>query len=332
MPGFITHLIFGEQTQSFIDYKQTNAIIENHHTCFALGLQGPDIFFYHIPAYIFYKQNIGNVMHNQNVMLFFENLINARNSFEDNHDRRICDAYIIGFIGHYSLDVTCHPYIYFKSNHFSNLKRGKSYDFGKHVSLETDIDHLILQHYKKILPSQFDYGVAVEPSTHEKEIIAELLYKSINLTYIDNTVHHGTVQHAINSFIKLNRLMNDPTGKKKHTVRKIEQILFKHCVISAMIPSDKKIKYSDPCNEAHNSWYNPWYPELLRSESVYDLMNKTMPIYLARIELYMKACGYEIITENILDSFEETKTYLHYRNKLLSNLSDVSYTKGLPIQ
>lgn len=331
MPGFITHLIFGEQTKSFIESNQTNKLLDNHKECFNLGLQGPDIFFYHIPAYLFYKKNIGNLMHRQSVMLYFENLINSRNSFEDNHDRRICDSYIIGFIGHYSLDVTCHPYIYYKSDHFNNLKHSKSFDFGKHVSLETDIDHLILQHYKKLLPSQFDYGAAVEISAHEKEVISELLYKSINLTYIDNTVRHSTIKHAINSFIKLNKLMNDPTGKKKHRVRKIEQIIFKHCVISAMIPSDKKIKYTDPCNEQHNTWRNPWYQDIPHSESVYDLLNKTMPIYLTRIDLYMKSCGYESVTENLLDSFEETKTFLHYRNKLLSNLSDISYISGLPL-
>ncbi len=330
MPGFITHLIFGDQTQSFIDSKETSKLLESHQTSFGLGLQGPDIFFYHIPAYLFYKENIGTVMHKQNVMLFFENLINARNSFEDNHDRRICDAYIIGFIGHYSLDVTCHPYIYYKSNHFNNLKRSKSYDFGKHVSLETDIDHIVLKHYKKLLPSQFDYGAAVEPSKHESAVIAELLFNTINNTFLFNQIRLGTIIHAIKSFIKLNRLMNDPTGKKKHSVRKIEQVIFKHCVISAMIPSDKIIKYQDPCNELHNSWFNPWYPEIPRSESIFDLMNKTMPTYLERIDLYMKSCGYETFTD-ILDSFDETKTFLHYRNRLLANLSDVSYITGLPI-
>lgn len=331
MPGFITHLIFGEQTKSFIESRETVKILDSHQSCFGLGLQGPDIFFYHIPAYLLYKNNIGNIMHRSNIMLFFENLINARNSFEDNHDRRICDAYILGFIGHYSLDVTCHPYIYYKSDHFTNLKRSSSYDFGKHVSLETDIDHVILQHYKNLLPSQFDYSSAVTPSKHEKTVLAQLLFRSINNTFTNNKTHIGTITHAINSFIKLNKLMKDPSGKKKAKVRKIEQFVFKHCVISAMIPSDRKIKYVDPCNIQHNTWHNPWYPEQNHSESIFDLMNKTMPVFLERIDLYMKSCGYETTNEDYSDSFEETKKYLYFRNRFLSNISDISYITGLPI-
>lgn len=331
MPGFITHLIFGEQTQSFIDSKEASILLESHQTAFALGLQGPDIFFYHIPAYICYKKNIGNVMHRHNTMLFFENLINARNSFDDNHERRICDAYILGFIGHYSLDITCHPYIYFKSDHFNNIKRSGSYDFGKHVSLETDIDHIVLKHYKDLLPSQFDYAAAVSPSKHSQEIISLMLHQAINTTFTDNTVRIGTIKGAIKSFIKLNHAMQDPTGKKKRRVRKIEQLIFKHCVISAMIPSDTKIKYNDPCNEFHNEWHNPWNPDIPRSESIFDLINKTMPVYLERISLYMKACGYETNEEVNIDSITETKTLLHYRNQLLASISDLSYLNGLPL-
>lgn len=332
MPGFITHLFFGEQTLSFIESKEAISVLEAHKTTFALGLQGPDIFFYHIPAYFFYEKNIGNIIHKKSVMFFFENLINARNTFEDNHERRICDAYILGFIGHYSLDVACHPYIYFKSNHFNNIKRSNAYDFGKHVSLETDIDHVVLQHYKNLNPSQFDYAGSVTPSKNEQRVISLLLQTAINKTFVNNKIYRKTITGAINSFIKLNRAMNDPTGKKKRRVRKIEQIIFKHCVISAMIPSDTKLKYNDPCNEFHNEWENPWYPEIPRTDSIFDLINKTMPLFIGRIELYMKSCGYLSDTENSLDSIEETKTYLHYRNQLLSNLSDLSYLTGLPLE
>lgn len=332
MPGFITHLTFGEQSLSFIESTDTKTLIEKHMTAFGLGLQGPDIFFYHIPAYLFYKKNIGNVMHRQKVMLFFDYLLDARNSFEDAHERRICDAYIIGFIGHYSLDVTCHPYIYFKSDHFNNIKRSGVYDFGRHVSLETDIDHEILMHYRSILPSEFDYAAAVRPSENSKRVIAELLFKTINRTFPENKVRLGTIKNAINSFINLNHLMHDPTGKKKRRVRKIEQVFFKCAVISSMIPSDTIIKYIDPCNSKHSNWSNPWNPMVNKTESVFDLINQTMPTYIERIDLYMKACGNSNDIDPELDSVLETQQYLHFRNKFLANISDLSYLSGLPIE
>jgi hypothetical protein len=322
MPGFITHLSFGEQSLSFIESSYTKDLLDKHITAYGLGLQGPDIFFYHIPAYILYKKNIGNVMHRERVMLFFESLINARNDFDDTHSRRICDAYILGFIGHYSLDIVCHPYIYFKSDHFNNLKRGCAYDFGRHVSLETDIDHEVLMHYKKLLPSQFDYAKAICPSDNEKRVIATLLFNAITQTFPEYHIHFGTIRHAIDSIINLNHAMNDPKGKKKKHIRRIEQAFFKCAVISSMIPSDTIIKYQDPCNNEHANWHNPWNPDINRDESIFDLINTTMPKYIERINLYMNSVN---------ESTEDTEQILHYRNQLLANLSDLSYLSGLPL-
>ena len=331
MPGFITHLIFGQQSLSFIDSKDTVSIIERHPTSFALGLQGPDIFFYHAPAYIFYRKNIGNVMHNERVMLFFERLFNARNTFDDGHSRRICDAYILGFIGHYSLDTSCHPYIYYKSDHFNNIKKSAKYDFGRHVSLETDIDHLVLQKYRQLLPSQYDYAAAISPSDNEQRVISKLLYLAITGTYPEYKIKLNTISHSIKSIIKLNHLMVDPKGIKKRRLRKLEQLFFKCAFISSIIPSNTIIKYKDPCNISNGVWYNPWNPSITRNESIFDLINQTMPEYLKRIDLYMKSCGDSIIDEVTSDSYTETNEILHYRNQLLAHLSDLSYLTGLPL-
>ncbi len=331
MPGFITHLSFGEQSISFINSEDTKDLINRHSAAFALGLQGPDIFFYHLPAYIFYKKNIGNVMHSNRVMAFFDNLFDARNSFDDGHTRRICDAYIIGFMGHYSLDVSCHPYIYYKSDHFNNLKISGKYDFGRHVSLETDIDHVVLDHYRHLLPSEFDYASAIRPSENSINVIANLLFIAINRTFPEYKMRFGTIKNAIKSIIKLNHMMNDPTGKKKKNVRKIEQLLFKCAFISSMIPSDTIIKYNDPCNLNHEKWFNPWDNSKKRTESIFDLFNQTMPLFIERIDLYMKSCGDTTILDTDLDSAGETNLILHYRNQLLTSLSDLSYLSGLPL-
>ncbi len=332
MPGFITHLTFGEQSLSFIDSKETISLLETHKTAFALGLQGPDLFFYHIPSYICYKHNIGNIIHRNRVMHFFNSLFDVRNSFDDNKARRICDAYILGFIGHYSLDVTCHPYIYFKSEHLKNLVRGNLYDFGKHVSLETDIDHLVLEHYRQLKPSQFDYAAAVCPPEDEQLVIARILYLAIDRTFPEHKIRFSSAKGAIKSFIRLNRWMHDPSGKKKRRIRKIEQLFFKYAAISSMIPSDTIIKYSDPCNTFHNTWHNPWNPSIPMTDSIYDLINKTMPTFIERIELYMKSSDSSAFLDSNMDSISETNQYLHYRNKLLQHLSDLSYLSGLPLE
>ena len=98
-----------------------------------------------------------------------------------------------------------------------------------------------------------------------------------------------------------------------------------------MIPSDTIIKYNDPCNMEHSKWCNPWNPSDTSTDSVFDLINKSMPEYIERIDLYMKSCGDTAFLDNDLDVESETNQYLHYRNLLLVNLSDLSYLSGLPL-
>ena len=125
--------------------------------------------------------------------------------------------------------------------------------------------------------------------------------------------------------------MHDPSGHKKNRVRRIEQLIFKCAVISSMIPSDTIVKYNDPCNLLHNEWHNPWNPSIPRTESVLDLINKSMGNYINRMDMYMKAVGVTSFVDMDLDPSSETNNYLYYRNRLLVNLSDLSYLSGLPL-
>ena len=125
--------------------------------------------------------------------------------------------------------------------------------------------------------------------------------------------------------------MHDPSGHKKNRVRRIEQLIFKCAVISSMIPSDTMVKYNDPCNWLHNEWHNPWNPSIPRTESVLDLINKSMGNYINRMDMYMKVVGVTSFVDMDLDPSSETNNYLYYRNRLLVNLSDLSYLSGLPL-
>ena len=69
----------------------------------------------------------------------------SRFLFPKGKKRQIAESYIAGFIGHYLLDTTCHPYVYDRSKSCSDSATA----FAPHVYLETDIDTAFLRHYKK---------------------------------------------------------------------------------------------------------------------------------------------------------------------------------------
>ena len=72
MPGFRAHYFFGDESEKAME--TTPEFILNHRNVYNLGQQGPDIFFYSPQAHLFYKKNIGFVMHADRVMSFFQNL------------------------------------------------------------------------------------------------------------------------------------------------------------------------------------------------------------------------------------------------------------------
>ena len=110
MPGFRAHYFFGDESEKA--FEKTPEFILKHRNVYNLGQQGPDIFFYSPQAHLFYPKNIGFVMHSMRVMSFFQNLFLSREGFLNKEDLEIVDAYICGFMGHYSLDTVAHPYIH----------------------------------------------------------------------------------------------------------------------------------------------------------------------------------------------------------------------------
>lgn len=110
MPGFTTHYLFGVDACRRLTSTSMHNMIRRDHSAYALGLQGPDLFFYSLPSYLMHRKNIGDLAHRKDTGQFFANLLQSRKLFAGKkHSLSIADAYICGFMGHYTLDCTIHP-------------------------------------------------------------------------------------------------------------------------------------------------------------------------------------------------------------------------------
>ena len=113
MPGFTTHYLFGVDACRRLTSTSMHNMIRRDHSAYALGLQGPDLFFYYLPSYLMHRKNIGDLAHRKDTGQFFANLLQSRKLFAGKkHSLSIADAYICVFMGHYTLDCTIHPYVY----------------------------------------------------------------------------------------------------------------------------------------------------------------------------------------------------------------------------
>lgn len=316
MPGFFTHYFFGVTTLEKETPSEIPLGIKNYPNSFHIGLQGPDIFFYYIPAYLFRKKNIGNVMHKDQVLNYFNALLSFRNQLSSKKEKQIADAYILGFIGHYSLDTYTHPYVFARCNH-NKYKSQYSLDFGRHVQLETDIDRAVLWKFQYHLPSHFGAGETIALSKEEATVISSLVAQGTKAIYPDYCLSSFHVKGAMSCMKWANRLMHDPFGWKKTIVRKIELLLFHHPVISSMIPSDKTYYFKDPCNTLGKYWRHPFLKNVTSNESFFHLFQSAAEAYLERIYLYKKA----------ISSSEKQIDF----SSLVSHLGNCSYDSGLPL-
>lgn len=174
MPGFTTHYLFGLNSFRELEEPDLVSCIRKFPHAFCMGLQGPDIFFYYLPSYLRSSGNIGQLAHHKNTGVFLTQLLKSKDLFLEETEQQIAISYICGFLGHYVLDTTCHPYIFAKS-HYGTYDKGY---FGHHVYLETDIDAELLTYYKNCAPSEFNQSATLHISRKERHIIASLLLKT----------------------------------------------------------------------------------------------------------------------------------------------------------
>lgn len=312
MPGFRSHYFFGDECVKAMD--QVPQCILNHRNVYNLGQQGPDIFFYCPQAHLFYPKNVGFMMHSDRVNAFFYALLKTREHFTRPEHLEVVDAYILGFIGHYSLDTVAHPYVHDRAEKMK-YRHEFSKSFGIHVLLETDIDNDNVRHFVGCEPIEFNHYDTILVTKEEREIVALLLEGAISETYPENVMKNKHVKKAIIFSRKLFKMMVDPKGRKKAFVRWIDMTFFKHIFLSAVISKDDEQTYEDPCNLTHHEYKNPWKPEMKITKDFYELMDEAKVNYLRRLDLFMKT------------SPRDEKSY----ENLLLDLGDLSYDSGLPL-
>lgn len=283
MPGFVTHYVFGKKAIGI--YGQNQSVladyINEHREIYDMGLQGPDMFFYYFLSKVFYKRNIGSIMHTKDIGKFKKNFLEICLEEKNDGKRRIGLSYLAGFVGHCALDCTCHPYVYAVTDY---AHKGKNY-FSKHVDLETGIDYIYagrilgadLYEYRK--KDSFDIN------SDETKYLAELYVKAIKKTYPNIKITKMRMRFIINIFKHNNIVFTDRFGVKKKIVSFIEEVLLKRKTISPMfVVKNEKRNDKDVMNESRKIWISPWETDKKRNESFDMLFDKALNRYEYALE------------------------------------------------
>lgn len=128
MPAAYAHIRFGREQALPGKY---GALPRNFPQLYTVGLQGPDLLFYHNPVFSTAKVREGHRLHAMTGQAFFKAAIDAYKKAPS--DGAL--AYLFGVLGHYCLDSRVHPLV-------NQLVTSQQID---HVALETEFDRFLQQ-------------------------------------------------------------------------------------------------------------------------------------------------------------------------------------------
>lgn len=251
MPDFWTHIIAGQEMIEKSDDKELSKLIDKNQKIFNFGCQGPDFFFYSdFWPWIREKKGteLGDRLHHEKTgELILESVCYLKKIKEESLDREYKKllTYFFGFISHYVLDFSTHPFIFQKAGEGNPHKR-----------MEMELDIIVMrekwgQDPVSISPLKaFDLGddLPVFIQNYYLFIIKKLFSLKKEGSYINNSYQ---------DFKKYHRIFYSP-HKIKSTVIKLVDSLFSRDIALYSYAENKRFKLFVEAELDYESFYREY--------------------------------------------------------------------------
>lgn len=290
MPAFSTHYIFAkemmENLKEFADFEiNENAVL--------IGAQGPDIFFFH-RAFPWQKgkplRKLGSSLHREKPGILLNKLYNYCHTTNSS----IAKSYAFGFILHYVLDRSCHPYVYYLQNKITE-KKAEFNPHSAHNIIELSLDSLMLSLHLDIeKPTLFETEHTIKITENELSEISDEIAFLADISYQD-------AKTAILDMKYMQRLLLDKNGKKKTAIATLEKITLpftKNFLLSAYFRTDDLEKAKKYANIYNCKWKSPFCEKTSR-KSFFDLFEKAKDDAEALLIKWQSGANGEEITNNL---------------------------------
>jgi len=266
MPSQILHTLFGEDLIAGIDKRleretlgggqrrrKLTVLIEAHRSTFALGCQGPDIFYHNRhsrPVGLEY----GTLLHRRGMGSFSSRLLEL--TLPNDHFKEhspILAAYALGFMTHAFLDRSTHPFIVYKSCRLPLGTQGPLSDARLHAFFERILDVLMLKQLRGLDLASWDgEGLLAQTCREADAPLKVLLQRALTLTF---------PERAGNDANLISRIENAFTDAVafyhfSFTARSTRQLPVRKEAFAYLHPVDLP-RGIDFLNEEKRTWCNP---------------------------------------------------------------------------
>ena len=275
-----------------------------------IGAQGPDYVYYVLKKKHQVKAHtLGNTLHNQDTKAFLLNLM--AEAIKEVSEAHL--AYCLGFLTHYALDVTLHPYIYYYTGLYHEHDETTHAYAGLHLRFERKVDVAFMQHHASTLLHKQALLPRVLPFKAFPDTLKKTLDTVIKKTY-DVTDAGALFAMGYRTMRRVYRVfVHDPTTLKQRVLRLLESYKKPKVLYYQDLSHAQTITDFDYLNCQKNPWRHPVTGKR-QTASVLELYEIA----------YHKA---QALIEAAKDAYQKKDASL-----LASHLENASYDSGLPLE
>ncbi|MBQ6497695.1 MAG: zinc dependent phospholipase C family protein [Bacilli bacterium] len=309
MPATITHAFFAKDVYDILPEEIVQKLDIDRLRMFSQGVDS--LMFYNLFSIFPGKEirRFQGYFHNHTTQEFFVTLLKYIK--DNNIDDIDTYTFLVGFICHYALDSTIHPYVVYKTGRF-NKKNPSTYKYNNvHAFMEAYIDNDMVRRRLKRNPYSFNFT----KFCFDTKPFSSSLDKTIDYTF-SHTFNRQDMSKIYYKSLKqmkwsLRIFRKDRFGVKKFIYQLVDTFTPRRCYRFEAISYHYPLKdYHNYLNNDHTLWRNPCIYDMTSTESF--------------IDLYLKAI--QFAKELTYKSFD----YLNNENINLKKVfTNISYVTGL---
>lgn len=276
MPATITHAYFAKDIYDILPNDIKDNLDLKRIKMF--GQSTDSLMFYNLFSILPGKKirKFDNYFHSHKTQEFFLNLIEYIKEKDLSRDKDV-SSFLVGFICHYVLDSTIHPYVVYKTGQFDRDKPS-TYKYNNiHGFMEAFIDNDMVRRRDKSNPYVFPLGkfcFSLEKfSSRLNRTIDYVFYKTYKVENMSK-IYYKSLKQMRNALVIFRK---DKYGIKKNIYKFIDtfttQRTYRFEAVSYHYPLEDKHNF---LNSNHREWRNPVVYDMTSTESFIDLYLKAL--------------------------------------------------------
>ena len=276
MPATVTHSYFAKDIYEIMPSEIKEKLDINRVKMFGQCVDA--LMFYNLFSILPGKKirKFDKYFHTHKTQDFFVNLINFIKENDLSNDKDV-SSFLVGFICHYMLDSTVHPYVIYKTGEFDRKKPSRYKYNNIHAFMETFLDNDMIRRRNKTNP----YGFPIGKFCFDLRKFSSSLNKTIDYAFNEtykvedmSKIYYKALIQMKNALVVFRR---DKYGIKKNIYKFVDTFTtkrtFRFEAISYHYPLEDKHNF---LNSNHKEWRNPAVYDMTSNESFIDLYLKAL--------------------------------------------------------